>query len=112
MDTIDITEALFRLNNQRVLVFEQLQTIDFAIANLKGQFTPKFEELDTVKAQNEALSLENTDLKEALDAVVPPVEVTPIEDVPVETPPVDTPPVDSVPVEVPVEATPSDESPT
>lgn len=52
---IDISEALFRLNNLRTLKAEELESIDFAIAQLKGEFAPKFAELDAAKAEIIAL---------------------------------------------------------
>lgn len=58
MEPIDITTALFRLNNLRNLKAEELQSIDFAIAQLNGVFAPKFAELDALKAENILLKQE------------------------------------------------------
>lgn len=48
---IDVSEALFRLNNLAILKREELESIEFAIAQLKGEFAPKFAELEAAKAE-------------------------------------------------------------
>ena len=58
---IDISTALFRLNNLASLKREELESIELAIAQLKGDFAPKFAELESVK--NELDQLKNMGVK-------------------------------------------------
>lgn len=55
---MDISEALFKLTNQRDFKLEEVSALNVAIKDIKDRYQFSFNELDQVKAEKEQLVLD------------------------------------------------------